>query len=43
MNDRVFAELVRETDADVLAAAQANDRPEIGAGKYLERVRRTFE
>ena len=43
VDDRVFGELVRESDADPLTAAQANDRSEVRTGKHLERVGRTLE
>ncbi|MDQ5845424.1 MAG: hypothetical protein M3539_09040 [Acidobacteriota bacterium] len=43
VDDRAFGELVDDTDADLLAAAEANDRPKIGAGNCLERVGRAFD
>ncbi len=43
VDDRIFGELVGDTDADPLAAAQANDRPKVGTGNWLERVGRALD
>ena len=43
VDDRAFAQLIHEPDADLLSASQANDRPEVRTRKLLQRAGRPFD
>ena len=43
MDDRVFRELIGETDAGPLASPQADDWAQVRTRKYLQRVYRSLE
>jgi hypothetical protein len=43
VDDRVFFQLIHETDAHLLTATKADDRSEVRTGKNLKRIRRALQ